>query len=60
MTQEQRARDLIADIFGKRLLEPCSLRVARINALIDALENLRVQAFVSMWREEAPTDEAHE
>lgn len=56
MAQEQRARELFAEIFGRQLLTPASLRVSRINALIDALENMRVQAFVSMWREDVTED----
>ena len=56
MTQEQRARELFAEIFGRQLLTPASLRVSRINALIDALENMRVHAFVSMWREDVTED----
>lgn len=58
MTQEERARELIAEIFGRQLLTPANLRVARINALIDALENLRVQAFVSMWRDDVTEESA--
>ncbi len=56
MTQEERARELFSEIFGESLLLPLSLRVARLNALINALENLRVQSFASMWRD----DEADE